>query len=167
MTRQDAAAIFERIATLLELKGENPFKTRAYRTGAEIVESFSGDIMKLAAENQLAGIKGLGEALRRHGYRAPYAAAAAADLASEVGRGIRPAGVLLRHLAQARTDQLGIDRVAGGAAGLGHCVGGAGGQCRGRSSQGQQRRRGGQHHGVAHRVAPRRVSRCRAGCCTH
>lgn len=64
MTRQDAAAIFERIATLLELKGENPFKTRAYRTGAEIVESFSGDIMKLAAENQLTGIKGLGEALR-------------------------------------------------------------------------------------------------------
>lgn len=64
MTRQDAAAIFERIATLLELKGENPFKTRAYRAGAEIVESYSGDIMKMAAENQLAGIKGLGEALR-------------------------------------------------------------------------------------------------------
>lgn len=64
MTREDAATIFERIATLLELKGENPFKTRAYRSGAEIVESFSGDIMKLAAENQLAGIKGLGEALR-------------------------------------------------------------------------------------------------------
>ena len=64
MTREDAATIFERIATLLELKGENPFKTRAYRSGAEIVESFSGDIMKLAAENQLTGIKGLGEALR-------------------------------------------------------------------------------------------------------
>ena len=64
MTRQDAATIFERIATLLELKGENPFKTRAYRAGAEIVESFSGDIMKMAAENQLTGIKGLGEALR-------------------------------------------------------------------------------------------------------
>jgi len=64
MTRQDAATIFERIATLLELKGENPFKTRAYRTGAEIVESFSGDIMKMAAENELSGIKGLGEALR-------------------------------------------------------------------------------------------------------
>ncbi|MFN0080811.1 MAG: DNA polymerase/3'-5' exonuclease PolX [Prosthecobacter sp.] len=64
MTRADAATIFERIALLLELKGENTFKVRAYRTGAEIVESFSGDIMKLAAENQLAGIKGLGEALR-------------------------------------------------------------------------------------------------------
>jgi DNA polymerase (family X) len=64
MTREDATAIFERIATLLEMQGENPFKVRAYRTGAEVVESFSGDIMKLAAENQLAGIKGLGEALR-------------------------------------------------------------------------------------------------------
>jgi len=64
MTREDAATIFERIALLLELKGENSFKVRAYRTGAEIVESYSGDIMKLAAENQLAGIKGLGEALR-------------------------------------------------------------------------------------------------------
>ena len=38
MTREDAATIFERIATLLELKGENPFKTRAYRAGAEIQE---------------------------------------------------------------------------------------------------------------------------------
>ncbi|MCE2693836.1 MAG: DNA polymerase/3'-5' exonuclease PolX [Verrucomicrobiaceae bacterium] len=64
MNREDATTIFERIATLLEMQGENPFKVRAYRTGAEVVESFSGDIMKLAAENQLAGIKGLGEALR-------------------------------------------------------------------------------------------------------
>lgn len=64
MTREDATTIFERIATLLEMQGDNPFKVRAYRTGAEAVESFSGDIMKLAADNQLSGIKGLGEALR-------------------------------------------------------------------------------------------------------
>ncbi|WP_395747462.1 helix-hairpin-helix domain-containing protein [Prosthecobacter sp.] len=64
MTREDAATLFERIALLLELKGENTFKVRAYRTGAEIVESYSGDIMQMAAENKLAGIKGLGEALR-------------------------------------------------------------------------------------------------------
>ena len=64
MTAADAAAVFDQIAMLLELKGENPFKVRAYRTGAEIVESFSGDIMKMAAENNLAGIKGLGDALR-------------------------------------------------------------------------------------------------------
>ncbi len=64
MTREDATTILERIAALLEMKGENPFKVRAYRTGAELVESFSGDIMALAAENKLAGIKGLGDALR-------------------------------------------------------------------------------------------------------
>ncbi|HCN75734.1 MAG TPA: DNA polymerase/3'-5' exonuclease PolX [Verrucomicrobiales bacterium] len=64
MTREAAAEIFERIALLMELKGENPFKIRAYKTGAEIVESHPGDIMQLAAENRLGGIKGLGEALQ-------------------------------------------------------------------------------------------------------
>lgn len=64
MTREAAAEIFERIALLMELKGENPFKIRAYKTGAEIVESHPGDIMRLAAENRLGGIKGLGEALQ-------------------------------------------------------------------------------------------------------
>ena len=64
MTSAEAVAIFERIALLMELKGENPFKIRAYKTGAEVVENFSGNIMQLAAKNELAGIKGLGEALR-------------------------------------------------------------------------------------------------------
>jgi DNA polymerase (family 10) len=64
MTREAAAEILERIALLLELKGENPFKIRAYKTGAEIVESHAGDIMQMARDNDLAGIKGLGEALR-------------------------------------------------------------------------------------------------------
>ncbi len=64
MTREAAADIFHRIALLLDLKGENPFKIRAYKTGAEIVESFPGDLMKLAADNQLQGVKGLGEALQ-------------------------------------------------------------------------------------------------------
>lgn len=64
MTREAAAQIFERIALLMELKGENPFKIRAYRTGAEIVESHPDDLLRLAQENRLDGVKGLGEALR-------------------------------------------------------------------------------------------------------
>lgn len=64
MTREAAAQILQRIALLLELKGENPFKIRAYKTGAEVVESYPGDIMQLATENKLAGIKGIGDALR-------------------------------------------------------------------------------------------------------
>ena len=64
MTAQDMAEVFHRIALLLELKGENPFKIRAYKTGAETVENFPGDIVALAAANELAGIKGIGDALR-------------------------------------------------------------------------------------------------------
>jgi len=64
MTREDLADVLEEIALLLELKGENPFKIRAYRQGAEIVNGYDGDIAALARENRLDGIKGLGEALR-------------------------------------------------------------------------------------------------------
>ena len=64
MNAEQMAGVLRDIARLLELKGENVFKVRAYNTGAEIVETFSGDIVSLAKENQLDGIKGLGEALR-------------------------------------------------------------------------------------------------------
>jgi len=64
MTREMLADVLEEIALLLELKDENPFKVRAYRHGAEIVRSFDGDIVQRAADNQLTGIQGLGEALR-------------------------------------------------------------------------------------------------------
>ena len=65
MTREDLADVLDRIALLLELQGENPFKIRAYKTGAEIVRSHPDDILRLARENQLDGIKGLGEALQK------------------------------------------------------------------------------------------------------
>jgi DNA polymerase (family 10) len=64
MTRERIADILEEIALLLELKGENPFKVRAYRQGAEVVLAHEDDIVALAAANKLEGIKGLGEALR-------------------------------------------------------------------------------------------------------
>jgi len=38
VTRDTLVSTLEEIALLLELKGENPFKTRAYRKGAEIVQ---------------------------------------------------------------------------------------------------------------------------------
>ncbi len=62
-TRESIADILNRIALLLELKGENPFKTRAYKTGAEIVETFAGDIVQRATDRDLKGIKGIGSAL--------------------------------------------------------------------------------------------------------
>lgn len=64
MTRENLAEVLEEIALLLELKAENPFKVRAYRQGAETVRNFDGDILQLAMDNQLTGIKGIGDALR-------------------------------------------------------------------------------------------------------
>lgn len=65
LTTEDLAKTLEEIATLLELKGENPFKTRAYRNGADIIRDFDGDFLQRARDNDLKGIKGIGEALQQ------------------------------------------------------------------------------------------------------
>ncbi|MEZ0277295.1 MAG: histidinol-phosphatase, partial [Roseimicrobium sp.] len=65
MTAEQMADVLRNIARLLELKGENPFKIRAYSTGADVVENFSGDIVARAKANDLGGIKGIGDALQQ------------------------------------------------------------------------------------------------------
>ena len=42
MTKAEVAAVLEEIAALLELKGENPFKIRAYANAARSIETFGG-----------------------------------------------------------------------------------------------------------------------------
>ncbi len=64
MNKSDIAAVLAEIGTLLELKGENPFKTRAYQTGARTVEGLSEEELKTRVANGTLGeVKGLGEAL--------------------------------------------------------------------------------------------------------
>ena len=65
ITRETLASTLEDIALLLELQGANPFKTRAYRQGAEIVSNHEDDIVQLARDNKLKGIKGIGDALQQ------------------------------------------------------------------------------------------------------
>lgn len=64
MRREDVAEILEEIALLLELKGENHFKTRAYRNGAEMTLNAEEDIIALAKEGKLGDVKGFGKALQ-------------------------------------------------------------------------------------------------------
>ncbi len=64
MRREDVAEVLEEIALLLELKGENVFKTRAYRSGAEVALHSEEDFMGLAMEGRLGELKGFGKALR-------------------------------------------------------------------------------------------------------
>lgn len=64
VTRDQAVGILERIALLLELQGENPFKVRAYHNGARALELLEGDLATLVREDKLRGIPGIGDALR-------------------------------------------------------------------------------------------------------
>ena len=64
MDKQKVAGVLLEIGTFLELKGENPFKTRAYQNGARAVENLSEPIEKIVAEERLGEIKGFGAALQ-------------------------------------------------------------------------------------------------------
>jgi DNA polymerase (family X) len=65
MDKDKVAEVLVGIGTLLELKGENPFKTRAYLNAARTLESLSEPLTKLVAEGRLGEIKGIGEALEK------------------------------------------------------------------------------------------------------
>ncbi len=64
MTKNEIAAVLEEIGTLLELEGENPFKTRAYQNGARALEAMEGaEFETRVAAGALGELKGFGEAL--------------------------------------------------------------------------------------------------------
>ncbi|HRZ55006.1 MAG TPA: DNA polymerase/3'-5' exonuclease PolX [Candidatus Paceibacterota bacterium] len=64
MDKDQVAAVLSEIGVWLELKGENPFKTRAYANAARIVESLTEPLETLVAEQRLSEIKGIGQALQ-------------------------------------------------------------------------------------------------------
>ena len=62
MTKNEIADVLEEIGTLLELKGENPFKVRAYQTGARVIETIEeAELARLVAEGKLDTVKGIAE----------------------------------------------------------------------------------------------------------
>ena len=64
MTNADVARVLSRIATMLEIDGANPFRVRAYREGARVIESQAEPIATLAAaEGGLAALPGIGKDL--------------------------------------------------------------------------------------------------------
>lgn len=62
MTNLDVAAAFYEIADLLELKGEDPFKVRAYRKVASAVELLPEEIEQVVSEGRLGALPGVGKA---------------------------------------------------------------------------------------------------------
>lgn len=62
MDRTDAARTLSQIAAFLELKGENPFRVRAYQAAARAVADFQGDLREARVSGALAEMKGIGPA---------------------------------------------------------------------------------------------------------
>lgn len=63
MDKKEISRILEEIGLMLELKGENPFKIKAYVNGARIVELLEGDLKDYIKDGKIEGIKGIGKAL--------------------------------------------------------------------------------------------------------
>src|SRR5512147_271771 len=90
MANAKIAQAFNEIAELLELKGENPFRIRAYRRAALNVEGMSQDLAALS-ETELAALPGTGKDLA--GKIRQHVATGRIDLHEELKREI-PAGLL-------------------------------------------------------------------------
>ncbi|MBI4365218.1 MAG: DNA polymerase/3'-5' exonuclease PolX [Deltaproteobacteria bacterium] len=65
MNRHEIAAIFAELAAILEIKGENPFKVRAYETAARVIDGLT-HFDTLFAKGELTTIKGIGKNLDAH-----------------------------------------------------------------------------------------------------
>jgi DNA polymerase (family 10) len=63
MDKHAIADIFAQIALIMEIKGENPFKIRAYQNGARILENLPESLESLIAADRLGSIPGLGSGL--------------------------------------------------------------------------------------------------------
>ena len=63
MTKEQIADALQQIATLLELKDENPFKIRAYTNAARALETFGGNIPDLQDIEALEKIPGIGQSI--------------------------------------------------------------------------------------------------------
>ena len=63
MTKEQIAGVLERIAILLELKAENPFKIRAYTNAARAIETFGGNVSNFQDEEAVGKIPGIGKSI--------------------------------------------------------------------------------------------------------
>ena len=63
MDKKDIIEVLERIGTMMEIKGENPFKIRAYSAGARTLQTMEEDLGEVIEGGRLGDIPGIGKAL--------------------------------------------------------------------------------------------------------
>ena len=64
-SNKDLIRILKNTSILLEIKGENPFKCRAYANAAEIIEAESPDLMNIVLRGENIELRGIGEAISK------------------------------------------------------------------------------------------------------
>jgi DNA polymerase (family 10) len=68
MTNQEIASVFRRLADLMELGEDNPFKIRAYRAAAETIEDTAtplAEMVEAGGAARLRELPGVGEAISK------------------------------------------------------------------------------------------------------
>src|ERR671916_1365904 len=66
MTNEEIARRFERLATLMTIRGDDQFRTRSYRNAAEVIETWPTPLARIAAEEGVKGLQtlpGVGKAI--------------------------------------------------------------------------------------------------------
>lgn len=63
MDKREISQMFEEIALMLDMKGENPFKSKAYINAARTLELLEGDLQDYIKDGKLEVIKGIGKAI--------------------------------------------------------------------------------------------------------
>ena len=63
MDKNDIIGVLDLIGTMLEIKGENPFKVRAYFSGSRTLQTLEEDLGTVIEEGRLGDIPGIGKAL--------------------------------------------------------------------------------------------------------
>jgi DNA polymerase (family X) len=58
------AQILDEMGTLLEVRGENPFRCRAYHNAAQALRGLTADLSEMVADGSLAGVPGLGATMQ-------------------------------------------------------------------------------------------------------
>jgi DNA polymerase (family 10) len=59
MTNEEIARRFERLATLMAIRGEDPFRVRSYRNAAETIETWPVPLERIAREEGARGLQAL------------------------------------------------------------------------------------------------------------
>lgn len=63
MKNAEVARCLNEIADILEIRAENPFRVRAYRRGAQVIEGLTEDLAAIQARGELLAIPGIGKDL--------------------------------------------------------------------------------------------------------